>query len=480
MTQYGSGEGSIFVQPDGPNTKPIFAGCADLGDIDEPLGDVSLWLCKDPKAPNAWQTSRIMKGAPGIVATSITVDTREFATYLEELADNTPIYLTQMAGGRADTFNNYDRGFVTRFIASNRKRSNLAIGRADDGAGTERGEMVVDLQGAPPLYAFFDLSTLALKVSTAETEGLNNIVFSNATATAGLVTADAGSGVTANVLDVADWAAAAADPFAADEHVIGGVVFEVDKSTTRWLVARGSTDAANPAEVAYSDDGGATWNLVNVGSSNGEYVADSGALFALDQYNIWLGTAGGYIYYSDDGGLTWTAQESGSIHTGAYNGIHFKNALVGMAVGAADIVAYTNDGGTTWAAATATGGSNALTTVTHNTGSPGIWWAGDDGGDLYYSTDEGTTWTQRGFSGDGAGDVACVKFGNEFLGVMAHNTASPVGRLLVTVDGGYSWRTLTIPTNTGLNDVWIVGPRKIYAVGEAGYIVKVESALRGS
>lgn len=481
MTSFGSGEGSIFVQPDGPNSKPIFVGCADLGDIDEPLGDVALWLCKDPKAPNTWQTSRIMKGAPGLVTTTLTTDTREFASYLEELGDNTPIFLTQMASGRADTFNNYDRAFVTRWIASNRKRTNLAIGRADEGASTERGEMVVDLVGQPPLYAFFDLSDQALRVSTAETVALNNIVFSNLAATAGFVTADAGSGVTANVLDVADWEAAAADPFAADEHVVGGVAFEIDKNTTRWMVGRGSTDAGNPAEIAYSDDGGATWNLVDVGAVDGQFIPDSGSIFALDQNDIWAGMDDGYIYHSDDGGLSWTAQESGSIHSGAYNAIHFKNSLVGMAVGAADVVAYTNDGGTTWAAATATGGAAALTALGHNTGSPGIWWAGGSG-TLYYSSDEGVTWSQRDFSGDGAGTVPAVKFGNEFLGVMAHNTAAPLGRLLVTIDGGFSWRRLTIPTNAGLNDVWIAGPRKIYAVGEAsggtGYIVKVELGLQ--
>lgn len=484
MTSFGSGEGSIFVQPDGPNSKPIFVGCADLGDIDEPLGDVALWLCKDPKAPNTWKTSRIMKGAPGLVATSLTTETAEFASYLEELEDNTPIFLTQMASGRADTFNNYDRAFVTRWIASNRKRSNLATARADEGATTERGEMVVDLVGQPPLYAFFDLSEQALRVSTAETAGLNNIVFSNLAATAGFVAADAAAAATANVLDVADWEAAAADPFAADEHVMGGVAFEIDKNTTRWLVARGSTDAGNPAEIAYSDDAGATWSLVDVGAVDGQYVPDSGSLFALDQNNIWLGTDDGYIYYSDDGGLSWTAQESGTIHSGAYNAIHFRNDLVGMAVGAADVVAYTNDGGNTWAAATATGGGNALTTLGHNTGEPGIWWSGDGGGDLYYSSNDGVTWAQREFSGDGAGNVAAVKFANEWLGVMAHNNATPLGRLLVTIDGGFSWRRLTIPTNAGLNDVWIAGPRKIYAVGEAsggtGYIVKVETALRAS
>lgn len=471
---FGSGEGAIFVQPNGPNTKPEYVGCADLGDLDEPLGDGSLWLCKDPSMPDAYVTDRINKGSPGLVSTNITVDARATASYLEELESNTPIYLNLISAGRQDTFNNYDRAFVTRWIPTNRKRSNLALGRRDAGATPERGGIAVDVQGAPPLYAFFDLSSYALRASTSETEGLNNIVFCDLKATQGMIIADAANLAKANVLDVADWSAVAAQPFDADEHIVGAVCFPLDKNTDRWLVARGTTDAANPAEVAYSDDGGATWTLASVGAVNGQYTPDSGALFALDQNNIWFVTQDGYIYYSDDGGVTWTAQESATIHSGAYNAIYFKNALYGMAVGAADVVAYTSDGGNTWSAVTATGSGAALTTVSNSTG---FWWAGTGGGALYYSDDNGVTWTERSFNGGGSGAVAMVKFANEFFGVLAHNTAASVGRLLVTVDGGYSWRELTIPTNTGLNDVWIASARKIYAVGEAGYIVKVESPL---
>ena len=35
-----AGEGAIWVQPDGPNTELMYLGCHELGDIEEPLGDV--------------------------------------------------------------------------------------------------------------------------------------------------------------------------------------------------------------------------------------------------------------------------------------------------------------------------------------------------------------------------------------------------------------------------------------------------------
>lgn len=474
---YGSNEGSIFVQPDGPNTKPIYLGCHDVGDLDEPLGDSALWQCKDPNLVGGWKTNRIVKGSPGMVTTSITTDVRKLADYMEELADNTPIYINLMPltpNSKPDVFDSYDRAFAARFLATNRKRSNLAMGRGTDGAANERAEQVIDLSGAPPVYTFFDLAGASLRVSTAETLSLNNIVFCDYAASEGFIAADGGAAA-ANVLGIPGFAAVAADPFTTvGQNIVGSVCFPIDKNTTRWLVARG-TSAAAPAEVAYSDDGGTTWTSVNVGSTNTQIANDSAALFALDQFNIWYVTDDGFIYYSEDGGLTWAAQESGVITSSALNAVYFKNSLEGMVGGDGDVLARTTDGGLTWAVVTATGGGNDITSI----GGVGeLWWAADSGGQLWYSSDDGTTWDERKFSGSGAGDIAAVKFATEFFGVVAHNSATPVGSVLVTTNGGFTWKKITLPTNAGINDIWIASTRKLYVVGEAqggtGFIAKIE------
>lgn len=473
--QYGSNEGSIFVQPDGPNTKPIYLGCHDVGDLDEPLGDAALWQCKDPNLVGQWQTSRIVKGSPGLVTTSITTDVRKLADYMEELPDNTPIYINLMPESvKPDVFDSYDRSFAARFLATNRKRSNLAMGRATDGGSNERAEQVIDLSGAPPVYTFFDLAGASLRISTTETQALNNIVFCDAACNQGFIAADGAVGDSANVLGIPGFAAGATDPFATAQDIVGAVCFPLDKNTTRWLVARG-TSAATPASVAYSDDGGATWTSVNVGTTNTQITNDSAALFALDQFNIWLVTDDGFIYYSEDGGASWTAQESGVITSNALNAVYFKDPLNGMVGGAGDVLARTSDGGLTWAAVGATGGGNDITTI-GNSGS--FWWVADDGGQLWYSDDDGATWNERTFNGSGAGNVAAVKFATEFFGVMAHNTAAPLGRVFVTVNGGFTWQKIDLPANSGINDIWICSTRKIYVVGEAnggtGFIAKIE------
>ncbi len=155
--------------------------------------------------------------------------------------------------------------------------------------------------------------------------------------------------------------------------------------------------------------------------------------------------------------------------------MYFKDPLNGMAGGVGDVLMRTTDGGLTWAAVTATGGGNDITAIAN---SGGFWWAADSGGQLWHSDDDGVTWSERTFNGSGAGNVAAVKFANEFFGVMAHNTAAALGSVFVTVNGGYTWQKLALPANAGINDIWICSTRKIYAVGEAqggtGFIAKIE------
>jgi len=48
-----AGNGSLWIQPDGPNTQPQFLGCHKLGDVEQAQGDVTLLYCKDPAPPTS-------------------------------------------------------------------------------------------------------------------------------------------------------------------------------------------------------------------------------------------------------------------------------------------------------------------------------------------------------------------------------------------------------------------------------------------
>ena len=241
--------------------------------------------------------------------------------------------------------------------------------------------------------------------------------------------------------------------------------FPIGAGVSRTIVGRGTTDGANPAEIAYSDDDGATWTPVDVGVVDGQFFTGPDSIFALDMYNIWAVTTGGYIYYSDDSGVTWTAQESGVI-TGAgnFNCVHFADRDYGFAGGDGDVIASTTDGGVNWGAVAATTLGGDIDTIRCLNQYRA--WVGTDDGQIFYTTDAGAVWFERAFTGSGAGAVPSLDFYNMYVGALIHNSAGGVGSIHFTIDGGYSWRTVTVPTNSGLNSIFICEPYLMYAVGE--------------
>jgi photosystem II stability/assembly factor-like uncharacterized protein len=472
-----AGEGALWIQPDGPNTKPQFLGCHELGDVTIPKGTLNLMYCPDPSKPKAYKVVGSYRSAPGAITTSIEVLMSKVADYLERVDCPVPIFIHKVECGRKDVFAAYQRSVVLVDAEVTSRGLSGMVSRDPDAEGESMQNFDIEAQD------YFDAFGLSIeRQSTTETEALNDIHFcgdeicegdcgeAQSICELGYAVGDAAAGSPsnqANVLETEDgstWAATSTNPFGAAEDIAAVSCFSIGGGNTRILVGRGSTDAGNPAEIAYSDDGGATWTNVNVGSVNGQYFMGRDSIFVLDIYNIWAVTSGGYIYFSGDGGATWTAQESGVITAGDYYGISFANADDGFAVAAADIIARTVDGGATWSAVTATGGAGDLLTV--KTISQLRAWVGDDEGDLYFTKDGGTTWTSRSFSGSGSGEVRDIEFYNDYVGALIHNSATPVGSVHVTIDGGYTWQAITTPTNTGLNSIFICSPYLMYAVGE--------------
>jgi photosystem II stability/assembly factor-like uncharacterized protein len=472
-----SGEGILWAQIDGPNTQPYLLGCHQLGDVDEPQGDVELIYCPDPSGPSRFRVVNSVQGAAGAVTTSITTDVTDELDYLERGRCAVPIYVHMSKAGRKDVFTNYDRSFVlTNARVTSRGLTGLTARTPDDNA---RAEMTFELS-AEELVRVVRLSLN--RQTLTETLAVNDLTFCNGescrtTTSAGMdvcqigfAAVDATVGVAANVLytsNGADWAATAVDPFGTAENVTGVECFELGRDTTRVIVARGSADAGAPAEIAFSDDNGATWTSVNAGATNGQYAPSAQSLHAFDRNNLWLGTQDGYIYYSDDAGLTWAAQDSGVINTGVWNAIHFSDELTGYAVGAANAIAKTIDGGESWSVVTGPSANAAVAATSLFVLDRNRAWVGYANGTLYYTLDGGTTWTQRSFAGSGVGQVRSIKFINEYVGVMARNNASPVGTVLMTIDGGFTWETVTTPTNSGLNSVYVCSPWRFYVAGEA-------------
>ena len=115
------------------------------------------------------------------------------------------------------------------------------------------------------------------------------------------------------------------------------------------------------------------------------------------------------------------------------------------------------------------------------------WFVGADDGNLYYTVDGGTNWTQKEFYQDGVGIVKDIKFSSPTVGWMSHANATPSTRIFRTIDGGYSWY-VTPEGNTALpanNYIYALAVCEnvnvIYGAGLAedgtdGIIVKGEGA----
>ena len=485
-----SGEGALWAQRNGPNTIPVYLGCHQLGDVDQPEGDVELIYCPDESGPSRFKTVGSLQGAAGAITTSVTTDITDSLDELERAKCPFTLFVHMSKSGRKDVFTNYDRTFVfTNVRITSRGLSNLVARTPDDNGRTEQS---FDLSAEALMRLFTPTLT---QVSVTEYSAINDITFCNDErcrtdedtaqdyCELGFAVTDAGDASPTSAATViytttgGSWTYTAADPFATDEDISGVECFALGRDTTRVVVARGEADGANPAEIAYSDDNGATWTNVNVDAGAGTtFVPARLSLFALDRNNIYAGLNNGYIYKSTDACLSWTAVESASIHSGAWNVIHFVDSNVGWVGGASNVIAKTVDGATSWS--TVTGptamAGNAVTclfVLDRNRV-----WVGYDSGNLYYTIDGGTTWSERAFTGSGVGQVRDIQFWNDNLGYLATNNASPVGAIHWTIDGGYSWNALTTPTNAGLNRVYICDEWTVYGCGEVysgtGYIVK--------
>jgi photosystem II stability/assembly factor-like uncharacterized protein len=460
-------QGALWVQPAGPNTPVHFLGCHDLGDISEKVGSVELLRCMNKKG--GWRTVGSTQSPPDAITTSIENMTFGVRDWLEKLSCEFTLYALQRECGEPDIFTNYVRALILNNArVTGITDKSIVHHETDTGSSQSR-----DIEAWPPLIR---TGTLTLRrQTTSETKDLNDIYTyvpincdvncptPGETAVAATDTSTYDEDVLQTVDGGATWSILAADPFTAGENVLSIVAFPISNTVTRILAAQAAVANAF-GRVSYSDDNGATWTEV-VFPILGHGAMDSGALFALDQSHVWLASAKGYVYFSDDGGASWTAQTAGTLTIKDAACVSFADENNGMVGCADDILLKTSDGGTTWElTAAVTGSTDSITCVSP---SGDFWWAGTDGGDLYYTKDSGDTWTQRVFSGTGVGEIADIAFANELIGYAIHNTAAPVGEILVTINGGYTWKAVTTPANAGLNALTLADSNTVYAVGNA-------------
>ena len=177
------------------------------------------------------------------------------------------------------------------------------------------------------------------------------------------------------------------------------------------------------------------WTEVSTGFAVGG--APNG-IFSIDGVAFIVGD-GGYIYLCENPTQGVMIQNSGTLTTAKLVKVHAISSTFAVAVGNNGAILYTNDG-STWLLSPTSPVGFAVNITALWVKSETEWLVGTSTGNLYYTKNGGQTWILKPFPGYGTGSVEDIFFSTDSVGWLSHSTATPLGRILRSFDGGYSWK----------------------------------------
>lgn len=468
---------SVYIQFQYGKQLFYLGECVDLDSIPNPrLGGIDLIQCRN-RSGRGFKTLGKKYTPPGNIEVTLTEMSSDAISWLERVQCPFNLYALQRTCGDAGVPGNWVKGAIVEQMEITQDNLNQLAHHLDENENQHEWTLV----GIPPRVDVREVT--ASKEAVTETENalcLDNCAVLYCDDDCGAYTLPSDNWYVGTALDGAatsnvqhshdggtTWAATAADPFAISESIISIACFEIGAGVSRQFAVRSASAPAGTAlEGAYSDDDGATWTVVTIGSTVNEAATGPKCLCVIDQYHLWLGTDAGNIYFSSDGGVTWAVQGTS---TGAadVNFIDFADEDNGIAGCDGDVIMLTIDGGVHWTAGTATGsGADLLSGHCFNANRFIVGTSSVAGLSLYQTWNGSTTWTRVNFTGYLLERVQDMDFWNDSCGFMITNTAGPVGSLHRTIDGGYSWKEITIPANLGLNAIKLCGLNEGIYVGE--------------
>ncbi len=222
--------------------------------------------------------------------------------------------------------------------------------------------------------------------------------------------------------------------------------------------------------VFHTVDGGKTWDC--------QYGERGRLLLGLDFVNNRVGYAAGergLLLKTADGGKTWTLLPT----TGSMNwlyGVCFRDEEDGFAVGLNETVIKTTDGGKSWSSVQAAsdrrpyGFRPIYRDITFN-GSTGC--VVGQNGAVLISNDGGESWHPTAtFFKDEIRDLMGLRSVQFVTPEVGYAVGELGTRLLVTEDGGASWRYQPLPNSGWLRSVWGNNQGQVVIAGEQEQILQ--------
>lgn len=421
METFTNKDSRLWVQPNGVGTAFLLYTCHAIPSWSRDFGETTYVKCKSPDEYGKYDTKESIAGSPGNPTFSVEAYTSQEADFL--LGLDCPVDFQEYYGKCSAPADPTGYVKIRHFYRCNK---------------TSEEETNVDFIGEVDAYSALQLSVgftaeevvEILQVDTSDsdtgvTEGqpFNDIAILREGRCEGdcgpeikdcywgIAVGDADYGsATANVWYTDDggatWNLCAVDPFTDVGAHISSCVILIGETNPRFIVFRGSVSGLYGARCSISDDWGATWDEVDMGGTiNSHYVNSA---FAYSSGLIYAVGNGGYIWYSEDKGASWT--EITNVTTGTAVelwDIHTCDADTIYAVGDDNTVIKSTDGGTSWADVD---GPADATENLYTVQSPTKWRV-IVGGEidaseecLWISDDGGTTWSNVAFTGSTLAD----------------------------------------------------------------------------
>jgi len=452
-----SGQGRVFLQSEGagPGNSVEYLGCARLTGFSQSLGDVTPVYCPDPSAYDKFLVVDEVQGEGGLPTTSLV---GRFGLRNPVFEEECP-FGVQVHYGLCQNPTDFNGGWDV-IIAFERAR--FTNRSSDDLAAMEEGDRTpITFTGDISARRMNQIDQLVLGAAAASQ------VMREVTGVAICDWLQCGEcGVTSRGCDtiyaVSRSSGAGSPGLPGELHVStdGGATWE-DYDITTLATGEDPDDVACVGNwvVVVSQDSGSMhlapntdftdWQEVTTG-----FVDNPLAIYALSPTQVWIVGDAGYVYFTDDVATGVVVQDAGVAASGVQlNDVMAVDSLHIAAVGNSNTVIYSNNGGDIWAAQTGPIAAVNLNCIWMR--SQHSWMVGAANGNLYYTLNEAGSWSAKAFPGSGAGEVRDIVFAiaeDSAFGYMAHSTATPAGRILRSLDGGFSWYVLpegagNIPAN---------------------------------